>query len=201
MSPATTPDAIHRERLHQLTLFLRESKQILAAWDAYSDEHTDLDGWPHDADAYGLRAARRDADTWRSFHRVRPFAKDLLATAEVQVQHLNATHIQPRWPWQLGALDAALQQLDALQQEWLTVRDALPPSARPGTDIYDDALAERNAEAWSCLDEWAGHGTVLLEIQAATQNLPPRAPALTTAHALSRPAPAPAAAPPPTVRR
>lgn len=201
MSPtARTPDALHRERLHQLAVFLRESKQILADWDAYSEEHTDLDGWPHDADAYGLRAAQRDAATWRSFNRVRTVAKDLVATAEVQVQQLNAARIQSRWPWQLGTLDAALKQLDALQQEWLEAREALPSSARPGTTAYDDALAERNAEAWSCLDDWASHGQALLEIHAATQDLPPRSPALTTAKAHARPAsPAPATAP--TARR
>ncbi|KMS74095.1 hypothetical protein ACM01_15855 [Streptomyces viridochromogenes] len=181
MSPtARTPAEVHRERLHQLAVFLRESEQILADWDAYSEDHSDLDGWPLDDVAYGLRAAQRDADTWRSFNRVRSFAKDLLATAEVQVQQLNAAHLQPRWPWQLATLDYALKQLDALQQDWLEARDALPPSARPGSPAYDDALAERNAEAWSSLDDWASHGKAVLEIQATAQDLPPRSPALTT---------------------
>ncbi|WP_052230206.1 hypothetical protein [Streptomyces sp. CT34] len=189
---------IHRERLHQLAVFLRESEQILADWDAYAEEHTDLDSWPLDHVAYGLRAAKRDADTWRSFNRVRSFAKDLLATAEVQVQQLNAAHLQSRWPWQLGTLDDALRQLDALQQQWLEARDALPSSAQPGTLAYDGALAERNAEAWSYLDDWAGHGKVLLEIQAAAQDLPPRPPAALTTTVKSHPRPA---APAPVTRR
>ncbi|WP_253917082.1 hypothetical protein [Streptomyces sp. MNP-20] len=201
MSPlARTPDAIHRERLHQLAVFLRESEQILADFDAWREEHSDLDGWPLDDAGHSRRAVKRDADTWRSFNRVRSFAKELLATAEVQMQQLNPAHIQSRWIWQLGVLDDALKQLDVLQQEWLEARDALPPSARPGSFAYDDTLAERNEEAWSYLDDWASHGTALLEIQAAVQDLPPRSPALTSTATHARPA-TPAALPSSAVRR
>ncbi|MFE0135994.1 hypothetical protein ACFWY6_31145 [Streptomyces sp. NPDC059037] len=198
--PAQTPDAIHRERLHQLAAFLRESEQILADFDAWREEHSDLDGWPLDDNEHSRHAVKRDADTWRSFNRVRSFAKELLATAEVQVQQLNPAHIQSRWPWQLGVLDYALKQLGTLQHEWLEARDALPPTARPGSFAYDDALAERNEEAWSYLDDWSSHGKALLEIQAAAQDLPPRSPALTSATTHARPA-APAAAPSSVARR
>ncbi|MFD7017488.1 hypothetical protein [Streptomyces sp. NPDC059928] len=201
MSPtAPAPDEIHRARLHQLAAFLRESEQILADFDAWREEHSDLDGWPLDDDEHSRRAVKRDADTWRSFNRVRFFAKELLATAEVQVQQLNPAHIQSRWPWQLGVLDDALKQLGTLQQEWLKARAALPPTARPGSFAYDDALAERNEEAWSHLDDWATHGKVLLEIQAATQDHPPRSPALTSATTHARLA-APAVPPSSAVRR
>ncbi|MEU1149426.1 hypothetical protein ACFYO9_38410 [Streptomyces sp. NPDC005863] len=201
MSPtAHAPDVIHREHLNQLAAFLRESERILADFDAWREEHSDLDGWPLDDAEHSRHAVKRDADTWRSFNRVRSFAKDLLATAEVQIQQLNPAHIQSRWPWQLSVLDHALGQLGALQREWLETRDALPPSARPGSFAYDDALAERNEEAWSYLDDWASHGRVLLEIQAAVQDLPPRSPALTSANTYARPA-APVPAPSPVARR
>ncbi|MFD4476412.1 hypothetical protein ACFWPU_09910 [Streptomyces sp. NPDC058471] len=198
--PARTPDAIHRERLHQLAAFLRESEQILADFDDWREEHSDPDGWPLDDAEHSRRAVKRDADTWRSFNRVRSFAKELLATAEVQVQQLSPSHLQSRWPWQLGVLDYALKQLGTLQLEWFEARDALPPSARPGSFAYDDALAERNEEAWSYLDDWSSHGAVLLEIQAAAQELPPRSPALASARSHARPA-APAAAPSSAARR
>ncbi|GGU55109.1 hypothetical protein GCM10010211_19740 [Streptomyces albospinus] len=201
MSPtAPAPDEIHRERLHQLAAFLRESEQILADFDAWREEHSDLDGWPLDDDEHSRHAVKRDADTWRSFNRVRSFAKDLLATAEVQVQQLNPAHLQSRWPWQLGVLDDALKQLATLQQQWFKARDALPPTARLGSFAYDDALAERNEEAWSYLDDWSTHGKALLEIQAAAQNHPLRPPALTSATTHVRPA-APAAAPSSAARR
>ncbi|MER5782635.1 hypothetical protein ABT104_13045 [Streptomyces mobaraensis] len=160
----------HRLLLEQLAAFLKESEQVLAAWDAYSDQHTDPDGWPHDDTAYGLRASRRDADTWRSFNRVRHGAKTLLATAGAQLQMLPAARVQSRWAWELSALDDALDQLIALQRRWLETRDALPPSAVPGTEAYDDVLAERNAEAWHYLHEWSLHGQAVLDIHAAAQD-------------------------------
>ncbi|MCD9193425.1 hypothetical protein [Streptomyces albireticuli] len=167
----------HQSHLEQLAVFIQESEQILADWDAYSDQHTGLDGWPHDENAYGLRAGLRDAATWRAFNRIRRSAKGLVAAAEVQLHKLPASRIQSRWAWQLGALDTALGQLARLQWDWLAAQDSLPPSAVPGTEAYDDALAERNAEAWHYLNEWSLHGQALLDIHAAEQDHPPRAPA------------------------
>ncbi|MFJ9033612.1 hypothetical protein ACIRQP_34940 [Streptomyces sp. NPDC102274] len=176
MTTTDTLDA-HKHRLEQLAAFIREADQILADWDNYSDQHTDLDGWPHDDHAYGMRASQRDADTWKAFNRIRTGAKDILTTAETQLQQLPPTAIQPRWTWQLSRLYIALDRLTELRDEWLTTRDGLPPSARPGTPEFDDARAERNAEAWHYLDEWAGAGETVLEIHRAAE------------HALSAPAP------------
>jgi hypothetical protein len=119
-----------------------------------------------------MRAGRRDADTWKAFNRIRTNAKTLLATAETQLQQLPAEVIQPRWSWQLDRLDTALNQLTALQEEWRSTRDSLPSSARPGTAEYDNARAERNAEAWHYLDEWASAGETVLEIHRAAQQAP-----------------------------
>ncbi|MEI5100894.1 hypothetical protein RB200_23130 [Streptomyces sp. PmtG] len=199
-STPTPSNAIHEERLQQLALFLRESEQILTGFDAWREEHSDLDGWPLDDAEHSRHAVRRDADTWRSFNRVWPFAKELLATAEVQMQHLDPAHSQSRWPWQLSVLDHALKRLDALQQEWVEARNVLPPSAGPGNFAYDDALAERNEEAWTYLEDWSNHGQALLEVQAAIQQAPPRSPSLTTALTDLVPA-APAAKPSPAARR
>lgn len=171
-SVKTSPHENHRQQLKQLSAFLRESERILADWDAYSEEHTDLDGWPHDEAAYGQRASRRDADVWRAFNRIQPTAKALVATAEAQLQRLPAQAVQYRWVWQIGRLDTALDQINVLHEEWLTTRDSLPPSARPGTALYDDARAERNAEAWNYLDEWASAGEAILEIHQAARNTP-----------------------------
>lgn len=161
------PRAAHDLLLRQLALFLREAEAILAAWDAYSDEHTDPDGWPHDEGAYRFRQSRRDADTWRSFNRIRARAKGLVATAEVQLQMLPERSVRPRWAWQISCLHVALDRLSALQSEWVDLRTTLPVSARPGVEEYDRPLAERNAEAWHYLDEWSLHGQVVLDIHTA----------------------------------
>ncbi|MFB7270794.1 hypothetical protein [Streptomyces sp. NPDC056244] len=178
---AIDPLATHQYRLEQLAAFMREAEQIFADWDAYSDQSTDEDGWPIDGYAYGMRAQRRDADTWKAFNRIRSSAKDLLTTAETQMRQLPATAIQPRWTYQLGRLHDALGQLALLHDDWRATRDSLPFSAGPGTAEYDDARAVRNGEAWSYLDEWASAGEALLEIHRAAQQTPPAPPAKTSA--------------------
>ncbi|MCX5278444.1 hypothetical protein [Streptomyces virginiae] len=169
----------HQHLLDQLALYLREAEQILAAWDTYSDKHTGPDGWPHDEGAYGFRQAQRDADTWRSFNRVRSGADDLVATAEAQLQRLPERSVHHRWVWQIGALRTAQERIGSLQSEWLALRATLPPSVRPGVEEYDGPLAGRNAEAWHYLDEWSLHGQAVLDIHSAlrrTQFRPATAP-------------------------
>ncbi|MEU6814080.1 hypothetical protein [Streptomyces sp. NPDC046860] len=148
---------------------MRDSQKILNAWDIYSDEHTDLEGWPYDDHAYGVRKSQRDADTAEAFESFRHGARHLLATAETQLVQLPENTVQGRWIYQLGVLQSALDRLDELREQWLVARDALPIGARPGTVEFDDALADHHAESWSLLDEWATHGAVLREINTASR--------------------------------
>ncbi|MFJ6017253.1 hypothetical protein [Streptomyces sp. NPDC092952] len=147
---------------------MSESAKILEAWDFYSDEHTDLDGWPHDELAYGLRASQRDADTMSAFEPLQAGVRHLLATAEVQLVRLPANTAQSRWVYQLGVLRSALDQLDELRDEWLENSSTL----RPGTAEFDNALALHQAESWSYLDDWASHGHALREINTAARGAP-----------------------------
>ncbi|MFF4871476.1 hypothetical protein [Streptomyces sp. NPDC000961] len=117
---------------------------------------------------------RRDAETWRSFNRIRYAAREVLATAEVQLQQLNPATVQTRWVWQLCELTTALTHLERLQDEWLDIRDTLPSTAVPGTEEFDDAVAERNEEAWSSLDTWSTQGHALIEIHALALTAPSR---------------------------
>ncbi|MEU6144152.1 hypothetical protein ABZ848_27840 [Streptomyces sp. NPDC047081] len=195
-SPLSSPSVVHQQRLDQLAVFVRTSEQLLDAWDAYSDQHTGPDGWPYDAESYGRRAALRDADTWSAAARIRPFARDLISTAAVQLQHLPARTVQPAWPWRLSAVDDALDQLDALEADYWARLDELPPSAGPGTAGYDDLVDARNAEAWHALDELALHTPAVLAIHAAVQATPPCLDAVAP-----RPAPAESASPAPVARR
>ncbi|MFD9817501.1 hypothetical protein [Streptomyces violascens] len=168
----------HREHLQNVGHFVRDSKEILDAWDAYSDECTDLYGWPYDEHTYGLRQSERDAETAEAFEDLRASARHLLATAAVQLKTLPATAVQNRWGYQLGVLQDALERLDTLHEEWLTTRDSLPADARPGTPAFDDAIARYHAEAWSYLDDWATHSQALVDIDSAAQRTPsPLAPA------------------------
>ncbi|MEU9369534.1 hypothetical protein AB0D71_33640 [Streptomyces avermitilis] len=137
----------HRLYLSQLAIYLRESRQILAAWDTYSDQHSDPDTHqPYDEDAYGLRQQQRDSDTLGAFGRVYYHADELVHVAEQQLAQLHAVH-----------------------DDWLAVRRALPAHARPGTEAFEEPLAESYAEAWHYLDQWAIHGQAPFAINALAQ--------------------------------
>ncbi len=151
--------------------------------------NTDLDGWPFDQHAYGLRQSQRDREIAEAFESVRSTARQLLATAEDQLARLPAQAVQARWAWQLSTLRDALDRLDTLHQEWQQTRAALPLTARPGTPAYDEALADHDAEAWSYLDDWATHGHIVIDINTTVRTTP------------STPAPQPTAKPAPVSGR
>ncbi|MFD8550144.1 hypothetical protein ACFV08_00740 [Streptomyces fradiae] len=171
-------------------MYIAESEAILAAWDAYSDQHTDADagGWPYNVSSYGWCMVQRDAETWRAFQEVRPSARELLATAAVQLQHINAADVEPRWAWQLAELTRALDKLKTLQRGHAEVREArraLPPVPQ---EEFVDSLAERNEEVWDYLNTWATQSRALLDIHAVALKTPTRllgagpAPAASPAH-------------------
>ncbi|MFJ6071575.1 hypothetical protein ACIQFU_12155 [Streptomyces sp. NPDC093065] len=163
-----------RASLRRLNRYLRHSDRILASWDAYTEFNTDLDGWPLDQDAYGRRAAVRDADTAAAFAGIRSDTRQLLATARFQLHHLPAHLTRKSWPGRLTILEEALSGLDAMDAQWQQTRAQLPADAGPGSEAYDDALDEHHAECWSYLDDWACHGPVVLDIQAATRRAAPQ---------------------------
>ncbi|WP_326731797.1 hypothetical protein [Streptomyces phaeochromogenes] len=76
----------HQLYLSQLAIYLRHSRQILAAWDLYSNQHSHPGTFqPYDDDAYGLRQQKRDADTLSAFGRVYHHADELVHVAEQQL--------------------------------------------------------------------------------------------------------------------
>jgi len=161
----------HRLYLSQLAIYLRHTVQILAAWDHYSDRHSDPETFqPHDEDAYGRRQQKRDADTLSAFGRVYYHADELVDVAERQLAQLSPTHRNRRYAWQVRELREAIRHLYAVQDDWLAVRATLPASARPGTVAYEEPLAESYAEAWSYLDQWAIHGQALFAVNALAQS-------------------------------
>ncbi|WP_420036014.1 hypothetical protein ACN2WE_30760 [Streptomyces sp. cg28] len=173
----------HRLYLNQLAHYLRRSRQILVAWDHYSQRHSDPETFqPHDDDAYGLRQQKRDADTLSAFGRVYHHADELVHVAERQLAQLAPTERTRRYAWQARELRDATQGLYAVRNDWLAVEAALPESAQPGTAAYEEPLAESYAEVWFYLDQWAVHGQVLFAVHALAQrNSTAQAPALAAA--------------------
>ncbi|MFI8105170.1 hypothetical protein [Streptomyces sp. NPDC086023] len=175
------PDELRQRSLDRLARYITEAEEILASWDAYSDQHTDADGWPHDATAYDTRQRRRDADTWRAFTRIRSTASSYLLTADRQLRQLPGTAAAPQWAWQLKELRTSLDAIHTLQAEWLATLNTPPEPAVPGTEAWAETQAERNSEAWHHLYTWAGHGHAVLDIHTDTQHHRPPAVPTTTA--------------------
>ncbi|WP_405928120.1 hypothetical protein OG554_05375 [Streptomyces griseus] len=160
----------HRLYLDQLAFYLRHSRRILAAWDRYSARHSDPETLqPYDEDAYGLRQRHRDADTLAAFGRVYYHADELVFVAERQLALLTPSDRTRRYAWQVQELNDATQHLYAVYAGWLSVRDALPESVRPGTAAYEEPLAESLAEAWAYLDQWTLHGQAIFDVNALAE--------------------------------
>lgn len=175
----------HRAGVKLVEDFTRNSKGILDEWTAYSDAHTDLDGWPEGDHAYSRRQQQRNADTAALFEPIHGWVgRLLLATAEVQLASLPTAAVQPRWGYQIGVLRDALDQLAALEDEWTRTMDDLGPGEGPGTAAFEAALATHHSESWTHLDTWTTHGPVLREINTATrQSSSPLAPSQVAAPA------------------
>ncbi|OEV27508.1 hypothetical protein AN219_22730 [Streptomyces nanshensis] len=188
----TNPPSLHQLRLHQLAVYLREAEEILADWDLYSDLHSNDEGWPLDDVAYGLRQRQRDAATWRAFRPLLYSGHHLLDSAAAQLATTPSDEQTKRWAHSLTTLSSSLGKLRALQTEWSEIREALPENARPGTEEFDEPLADRNADGWHYLDTWALHGQTLIAIDTATRHKDPPAP---------RPVPARSPEPPATRHR
>lgn len=151
--------------INRLAGFLRAADAALDAWDLYSDEHTDLDGWPYDPDAYDDRKAERDQAVWAAFEPVREEAGVLLEAAEVDLDRITIPPSQTRWHWQLAQLRGALNWIEAAHEEYEEFRAAQPHADK---DALQAASDFRNAEAWHALDTWMLHGRAVLDIHAAT---------------------------------
>ncbi|MFF5090356.1 hypothetical protein [Streptomyces niveus] len=175
--PSNLPsNEAHQLYLRQLATYLRESRQILDAWDAYADEHCDSETFePFDEAAYGARQRQRDTDTLNAFGRVYFHADVLVDIAEHQLARLPASATSDS-AWRLGELRTSTQKLYTLHRQWLDLRANLPTDAVPSTRAYNEPLAENRAEAWHHLDQWGIHGQALIDINTQAQNQQHRSP-------------------------
>ncbi|MCM1969454.1 hypothetical protein [Streptomyces sp. G1] len=182
-----------REIAGRLAAFLRAADTALDSWDLYSDEHTDLDGWPYDPEAYDGRKAERDRAVWAAFNPLREEAGVLLDAAEADLGRIPVSSVAQRWAWQLGQLRDALDRIEATGTEYRKLLTAHPHASSEARHAAVDA---RNAEAWNALYSWSVHGRAVLEIlttavrAAAGPRLaatpPPPAPSATAGHSTRR---------------
>ncbi|AXG80752.1 hypothetical protein [Streptomyces paludis] len=156
--PISTPPAgdIHRLSLNQLALHLRESKQILTAWTAYSDKHSASETFrPFDNGAYSRRQSRPTPE---------------LNVAEQPLVRPPASDLTQRFARQAREPRTSADELYAGAEARRALRDVQPKDAAPGTEAYDGPLAESRAEGRRFLGRWAIHGQALIEVNTSAQN-------------------------------
>ncbi|MEU4174732.1 hypothetical protein [Streptomyces sp. NPDC026589] len=157
----------HRLYLRQLAHYLRHSRQVLAAWDAYSGRHSDpVTGQPHDEESYGRRQQKRDSDTLSAFSSVYYHADELVHAAERQLAQLSRSDRTRRYSWQVSELADAAERLHAVL---VGLNQGRPG---PGGAGYEEALAESYADAWPYLNQWTSHGQTLFAINALAERQP-----------------------------
>ncbi|WP_432112692.1 hypothetical protein [Streptomyces sp. S1] len=163
-SPPVPPLPDPPPALGLLSTFLLQAEDALTSWDRYDAEYTDLDGRPYDQETYGAKQFERDFAIWRSFLSTHE-AAELLDVAEASVAALSVGSAQPRWTWQLGRLQDALEEIETASAD-LDKRMAADPYMS-GEDHYE-AIAGFCLEVSNALSDWVTHGRAVLEIHAAT---------------------------------
>ncbi|MFB1044232.1 hypothetical protein [Streptomyces chrestomyceticus] len=183
----------HRLYLAQLSDYLHKSEKIQAAWDAYSNEHSDPETRQPFDDVYGRRPSQPAEATLAAFGRVYYHADELVLLAEQQLLQLPACDRTRHYAWQLVVLNVSTQRLYEARDAWLDQRHKLPQDAVPGTAAYEEPLAEFHANAWLCLHQWTRHGRSLIEINQLAQKEPHASPAPAKAPPVPEPAAKPSA--------
>ncbi|WP_148588778.1 hypothetical protein [Streptomyces sp. WAC01526] len=163
--------AVHQARIEHLAVAVAAGERALAEWDAVSDSLCDDDHWPLD-DRYGLRQQQRDAEMWAQFAPFLDHGPALLAHAEQTLPLLDpADRAAGRWPYRLRVLRDALADGARVQSDFQVVADALVPDHPRAKEVFDRAVAERNAEGWDCALTWTDNAGALVDMARAEQAL------------------------------
>jgi hypothetical protein len=144
---------------HRLTMLegaLRGAQQAVDHWDSISDSLCDEQGWPLDDQLYGDGVVRRDAAALRHLQDVLPHADALLRDGRAARAGLPPGPAADVANWHLVALTNAFASAAEILHRW---DDTLMKTTT--ANGYNEALEERNAEAWHATHIWLSHGPAL----------------------------------------
>ncbi|MFE7318264.1 hypothetical protein ACFU7T_34985 [Streptomyces sp. NPDC057555] len=163
--------AVHQARIEHLAVALAAGEHVLAEWDAVSNSLCDADHWPLD-DRYGLRQQQRDSEMWAQFAPFLDYGPALLAHAEETLPLLDPTGPDAgRWRYRLRVLSDTLDAGAQVEANLQFVADALVPDHPGAKEVFDRAIAERNAEGWDCALTWMDNAGALVDLARAEQRL------------------------------
>lgn len=177
-STPSQPSTPHQQRLDRLGEILFTKEISLAAWGEYTDLPDTPKDSPQDAQPYGQRLSRRDADMWNTVAPVRAFVREMISIARAQKKQVDEAAYRSNtshWYSELKWSEEALDQLDALEEDYRIRLDNLPSSAAAGTPEYDALIGERNARAWYAVRNLSLYASVVWHVHEQFQRYMPRA--------------------------
>ncbi|MFE2109759.1 hypothetical protein ACFXAF_28385 [Kitasatospora sp. NPDC059463] len=154
------------QRLTVLEEALGQAQAAVDHWDSISDSLSDEEGWPLDDQLYGDGVVRRDAEALRHLERVLPDASAFLRDGRAAQANLPPGPAADRADWMLGELENAFTSANGIVHRWNGIL-----TRATTVDGYNEALEERNSEAWHDVHTWLSHGpafTELLRVAAST---------------------------------
>ncbi|MEU6230934.1 hypothetical protein [Streptomyces sp. NPDC047042] len=177
-STPSHPNTPHEQRLDHLGELLLTREVRLAAWGNYIDLPDTPKDSPQAAQSYGQRLSRRDADMWSTVAPIRAFVREMISIARAQKKQVDEAAYRSNtshWYSQLNWSEEALDQLDALEEDYCSRLDNLPSSAAAGTPEYDALIDERNAKAWYAIRNLSLYVSAVGHVHEHFQRYMPRA--------------------------
>ncbi|MGW1771976.1 hypothetical protein [Streptomyces sp. NPDC002104] len=160
---ALSPADLHRLRLQQLAVYVRDSRALLPSpqHDAHAEEPV--------ADSPSVQAA-----TWRAFRKISYSAGQILTVAEIQATRLPPQALPDSWAATCAGLREAARHLDELQAQWLVDREEILSRDTDTRAEYEARLQHRNHAAWPHLARWTRDAETILQLDVLARGLTTR---------------------------
>ncbi|MFD9409406.1 hypothetical protein ACFWBN_20650 [Streptomyces sp. NPDC059989] len=171
---ALSPTDLHRLRLQQLAVYVRDSRAHL------QPAQDDLGAGTEES---AIAGAAAHAATWRAFRKISYSTGQLVTVAEIQATRLPADVLPDSWAGICAGLRDAARRLDDLQAQWLVDREEILARDTDSRAEYEATLQRRNRAAWPYLSLWTRSAETILQLDVLARGL--------TAHAPRVPGPPP----------
>ncbi|MER5760616.1 hypothetical protein [Streptomyces sp. NPDC002082] len=160
---ALSPADLHRLRLQQLAVYVRDSRALLTPpqHDAHAKE-------PVASSPSALAA------TWRAFRKISYSTGQILTVAEIQATRLPPQALPDSWAGICAGLRDAARRLDELHAQWLVDREEILSRDTDTRAEYESRLQQRDHAAWPHLARWTRDAETILHLDVLARGLTTR---------------------------
>ncbi|MCX4776890.1 hypothetical protein [Streptomyces sp. NBC_01264] len=159
---ALSPTELHRLRLQQLAVYVRDSRAHL---------QTARDDPGDGTEEPSIASTAAHAATWRAFRKISYSTAQLVTVAEIQATRLPADVLPDSWAAVCAGLRDAARRLDELQSQWLVDREEILARDTDTRTEYEATLQRRNHAAWPYLSLWSRDAETILQIDVLARSL------------------------------